>query len=133
MSAEELLEPDTNGSSECSLNTSELNTRGLTMRFREIACRSHPTARQTQLSTVTLYVFEDEWDRLQTLLGEMGPTKITAVRPLCRFSGMSVDVYCQDGPNAASDLLGKWCNHTVRKLCQTAAAEGDQRAPIRRG
>jgi hypothetical protein len=92
------------------------------MRFSEIARSPRHITRQRSLSTVTLYVLEDEWDKLQTILKQHGQTEITAVRPLCRFSGLSVDVLCQS-PDAASSLLGKWHDHSVQKLCQTAAQE----------
>ncbi len=101
------------------------------MRFYEFS-RPRPTDRQKWLSTVTLYVFEDEWDKLQTILKQHGPTEIIAVRPLCRFSGLSVDVLCQS-PDAASSLLGKWHDHSVQKLCQTAAHGETRKVRDRRG
>ena len=91
------------------------------MRFYEFS-RPRQTARQIWLSTCTLYVLDDEWQRLQAILRQHGPTEITAVRPLCRFSGLSVDVQCES-PDAASTLLGKWHDNSVGRLCQTAAEE----------
>ncbi len=91
------------------------------MRYFEIT-RPHSTDRQKWLSTCTLYVLQDEWARLQFILRDHGLTEIKAVRPLCRFSRLSVDVLCQS-PDAASSLLGKWHDHSVQKLCQTAAKD----------
>jgi hypothetical protein len=97
------------------------NWRLIAMRFYEFS-RPRQTARQKWLSTITLFVLQDEWERLQAILKDHGSTEITAVRPLCRFSGLSVDVECES-PDAAWALLGKWHDHSVQKLCQTAAQE----------
>jgi hypothetical protein len=102
------------------INTSRIwNWRLIAMRFYEFS-RPRQTDRQKWLSTCTLYVLEEEWNLLQAILNDHGPTEIIAARPLCRFSGLSVDVLCQS-PDAASSLLGKWHDHSVQKLCQTAA------------
>ena len=101
------------------------------MRLFEIAHPSRPTAHQKWLSTVTLFVQEAEWDILQTILSQMGPTEVTAVRPLCRFSGMSVDVLCQS-PEAASDLIGEFYNQTFTKVHQSGVVEQAQRARLQR-
>ncbi len=100
------------------------------MRYFEIT-RPHSTARQKWLSTCTLYVLQDEWARLQFILKGHGPNEIIAVRPLCRFSGMSVDVACES-PDAASALLDRWHDHSVQKLCKTAAQEETRKARDRR-
>jgi hypothetical protein len=100
------------------------------VRYFEIT-RLHSTARQKWLSTCTLYVLEDEWRRLQAILKDHGSTEITAVRSLCRFSGFSVDVQCES-PDAASALLGKWHDHSVQKLCKTAAQEETRKGRDRR-
>ena len=86
------------------------------MRYSEIV---ELTKQRQLLNTVTLYVLEEEWDCLQALLKQRGAAEITAVRPGCRFSGLSVDVRCQS-PEAASALLGEWHDQAVRTLCQTA-------------
>ena len=96
------------------------------MRFCEIAHRPRQKARQRWLSTVTLYVFEEEWEKLQTILKQHGPTEIIAVRPLCRFSGLSVDVLCTS-PEAASELLGKWHDNSIERLDHTVAKQEAQR------
>jgi hypothetical protein len=101
------------------------------MRFYEFS-RPRQTARQKWLSTCTLFVLEGEWQRLQAILSQMGATEIIAVRPLCRFSGLSVDVLCTS-PDAASALLGKWHDHSVQKLCQTAAQGETRKVRDRRG
>lgn len=87
------------------------------MRYSEIV---ELTKRRQLLKTVTLYVLENEWDCLQDLLKQHSPAEITAVRPLCRFSGLSVDVRCQS-PEVASTPLGAWHDQSVRTLCQTAS------------
>jgi hypothetical protein len=101
------------------------------MRLFEIAHPSRPTAHQKWLSTVTVFVQEAEWDILQTILSQMGPTEVTAVRPLCRFGGMSVDVLCQS-PDAASDLIGKFYDLTFKKVHQSGVVRQAERARAQR-
>ena len=101
------------------------------MRLFEIAHPSRPTAHQKWLSTVTLFVQEAEWDILQTILSQMGPTEVTAVRPLCQFGGMSVDVLCQS-LEEASDLLGKFYDLTFKKVHQSGVVEVARRARLQR-
>jgi hypothetical protein len=97
------------------------------MRYREIAeCRI-----RLSLNKVTLFVLEDEWQRLRSIIEQHGPAEIIAVRPLCRFSGLSVDVLCSN-PDAASELLGRWHDNSVDTLCYTIAADTSQRSPCRR-
>jgi hypothetical protein len=99
------------------------------MRFSEIS-RSD-TEHQRFLNTVTLYVLENEWDCLQAILKQHGPAEITAVSPLWRFSGQSVDVRCQS-PEAASTLLGEWHGHSVERLSRDAAQEEIRKDRVRR-
>ncbi len=101
------------------------------MRLFEIAHPSRPTPHQRWLRTVTLFVQEAEWDILQTILSQMGPTEVTAVRPLCRFGGMSVDVLCQS-PDAASDLIGKFYDLTFKKVHQSGVVRQAERARAQR-
>lgn len=88
------------------------------MRFYEISRRYHEE-RQKFLSTATLFVLEGEWARLKAIIRRFRAAEITEVRPLCRFSGMSVDVVCQS-PDDASKLFGIWHENSVDALCQTA-------------
>jgi hypothetical protein len=97
------------------------------MQYREIAERRI----RLSLNKVTLFVLEDEWERLRSILDQHGPAEITAVRPLCRFSGLSVDVLCST-PDAASELLGRWHDNSVDRLCYTIAADTSQRNRGRR-
>ncbi len=101
------------------------------MRYFEIA-RLYNEERQRFFSTATLYVLEGEWDCLQSLLKQHAPAEITAVRPLCRFSGLSVDVLCQS-QDAASALLGRWHDHSVDKLRDTVEKEQAQREARHQG
>jgi hypothetical protein len=84
----------------------ELNS----MRYRQIVAPAEPTIRE-RLSTVTLSVRADEWDRLNDIRNSYGPTLVTARRDLSpRFDGyFSVDVLC-DSPEEASRMLGDWVN-----------------------
>lgn len=89
------------------------------MRFYEISRRYHEERRKF-LSTATLFVLEGEWVRLQAILRQFRSAEITEVRPLCRFSGMSVDVVCQS-PDDASKLFRIWHDNSIDALCRDAA------------
>jgi hypothetical protein len=89
------------------------------MRFYEISRRYHEE-RQKFLSTATLFVLEGEWDRLRAILRQFCSAEITEVRPLCRFSGLSVDVVCQSREDALK-LFGIWHDNSIDALCRDAA------------
>src|SRR4051812_6516042 len=101
------------------------------MRFYEISRRYHEE-RQRFLSTATLFVIEGEWVRLQAILRQFSSAEITEVRPLCRFSGVSVDVVCQS-PDDASKLFGIWHDNSIDALCRDAAELEASSEGARRG
>lgn len=89
------------------------------MRFHEISRRYHEE-RQRFLSTATLFVLEGEWDRLRAILRQFRSAEITEVRPLCRFSGMSVEVHCRSADDATR-LFQIWHDNSIDALCRDAA------------